>query len=161
HQQRWEAEGQSGSFASEDRRAFYHGLSRALLRRGWLELWALELDGALAAVQYAFRYRDTVYQLQEGNDPLPSSDRVGLILRGEVMKQLIAEGVRVYDFLGGQPGYKARWGAKVTGYQDTHLSRPASLGSVYLSAVQAGSETKEWLRGRLPKSAWSVLHRVS
>src|SRR5262249_33957876 len=55
HQQRWEAEGQSGSFASEDRRAFYHGLSRALLRRGWLELWALELDGALAAVQYAFR----------------------------------------------------------------------------------------------------------
>jgi CelD/BcsL family acetyltransferase involved in cellulose biosynthesis len=161
HQQRWEADGQPGSFGSAERRHFYHDLSRALLRRGWLELWALELNGELAAVQYAFRYRDVVYQLQEGNDPQRSSDRVGFILRGEVMKQLIAEGVRAYDFLGGQPGYKARWGAKVTHYQDIHLARPASLGSVYLSTVQSTTQSKEWLRRRLPKSAWNILHRVN
>jgi CelD/BcsL family acetyltransferase involved in cellulose biosynthesis len=161
HQQRWEADGQPGSFGSEQRRLFYHDLSRALLRRGWLELWALELNAEYAAVQYAFRYRDVVYQLQEGNDPRRSSDRVGFILRGEVMKQLIAEGVRAYDFLGGQPGYKARWGAKVTHYQDIHLARPNSFGSIYLSTLQTAVQGKEWLRKQLPESAWTLLHRLN
>jgi len=161
HQERWEADGQTGSFGSVDRRDFYYDLSRALLSRGWLELWALELDGAIAAAQFAFRYRDAVYQLQEGNDPQRSSDRVGFILRGEVMKQLIAEGVRVYDFLGGQPGYKARWGAKIAHYRDIHLARSASLGSTYLSALRAAGRTKEWLRKNLPQSAWGVLHKVN
>jgi CelD/BcsL family acetyltransferase involved in cellulose biosynthesis len=161
HQQRWEADGQAGSFGSEDRRTFYYDLSRALLSRGWLELWALQLDGVYAAVQYAFRYREVVYQLQEGNDPQKSSDRVGFVLRGEVMKKLIAEGVRVYDFLGGQPGYKARWGAKITHYQDLRLARAGSFGSAYLAAVQSGADAKEWLRRNLPQSAWGLLHRVN
>ena len=161
HQARWQAEGHSGSFGSPERRQFYNDLSRSLLTRGWLELWVLELNGVIASAQYAFRYGSGVFQLQEGNDPAKSSDRVGFLLRGEVMKQLIAEGVKTYDFLGGEPGYKARWGAQPGHYVDLHFARRFSLGGAYLQAVHSSGESKEWLRKNLPKSAWSALHKIN
>jgi CelD/BcsL family acetyltransferase involved in cellulose biosynthesis len=161
HQARWQAEGETGSFASPERRAFYYDLSRSLLSRGWLELWVLEANGEIASVQYAFRCRDAVYQLQEGNNPEKSSDRVGFILRGAVLKQLIAEGVRLYDFLGGEPGYKARWGAKPGHYVDLDFAARFSLGAAYLRTRHKAMHTKEWLRRSLPKSAWDVLHRAN
>src|SRR5207253_10658183 len=120
---------------SEGRRRFCYDLSRLLLGRSSLELWALELSGRIAAVQYAFRYGKTVFQLQEGFGPERSSDRVGFVLRGHVMKQLIEEGVRKYDFLAGEPGYKARWSAQAGHYVNYYFARPFSLGSAYLRAV--------------------------
>ncbi len=68
HQARWQAAGEPGSFESEERRRFYYELSRLLLARGRLEVWVLELNGTIAAVQYAFRHGSTVFQLQEGFD---------------------------------------------------------------------------------------------
>ena len=79
-------------------------------RAGW-NCRLLSLDGHNVAVQFAFGYRNHVFQLQEGFDPQYSSDRIGMLLRGHVIKQLIAERMKCYDFLGGEPGYKSRWGA--------------------------------------------------
>jgi CelD/BcsL family acetyltransferase involved in cellulose biosynthesis len=161
HQARWLAAGEPGSFSSEQRQKFYFDLSRTLLARGWLELWVLELGGTIAAVQYGFRYGSTVFQLQEGFDPAHSSDRVGFILRGHVMKVLIAEGVRKYDFLAGEPGYKARWGAQAGHYINLHFAQPYSLGSTLLRTLSHARQGKEWLRARLPKPAWQVLHKIN
>jgi CelD/BcsL family acetyltransferase involved in cellulose biosynthesis len=161
HQLRWSREAQTGTFNSHERRQFYDQLCRSLLARGWLQFWMLELDGSIAAAQFGFRYRGTVFQLQEGNDPDRSSDRIGFVLRGFVLQQLIAEGVRVYDFLGGQLGYKARWGATERYYSDLKLARPFSLGAAYLRAVHESGRTKEWLRQSLPKSAWKTLHAIN
>jgi CelD/BcsL family acetyltransferase involved in cellulose biosynthesis len=130
------------------------------MARGWLEFWVLELDGVIAAAQFAFRYRDTVFQLQEGNDPNRSSDRVGVVLRGHVLRHLISEGVRTYDFLGGEPGYKARWGAERRYYLDIKLARPFTSGGAYLRAVHETARSKAWLRESLPPSAWKVLYQM-
>jgi CelD/BcsL family acetyltransferase involved in cellulose biosynthesis len=161
HQERWQKAGESGSFGSVARRQFYEQLSHRLLARGWLEMWILELNGAIAAVQYAFRYGSTVYQLQEGYDPEHTSDRAGFILRGEVLKQLIAEGVRIYDFLGGELSYKARWGAQVGHYRDLHFAPPRTFGTTYLRSVVYAGRAKQWLRLRLPRSLWRVLHFIN
>src|ERR1700674_5428087 len=48
HQARWEAAGERGSFGSPERTTFYHELSRTLLAQGRLDLWVIELDGAIA-----------------------------------------------------------------------------------------------------------------
>jgi len=161
HQARWQAAGEPGSFESEERRRFYYELSRLLLARGRLELWVLELNGTIAAVQYAFRHGSTVFQLQEGFDSERSSDRVGFVLRGHVMKQLIEEGVQKYDFLAGEPGYKLRWSAQTGHYVNYHFARRFSLGSAYLRGVHHAKQGKEWLRAQLPKGAWDLLHRVN
>ncbi len=161
HQLRWESAGEPGSFASAARRDFYQRLSRRLLQRGLLELWVMELDGNIAAVQFAFRFGDRVFQLQEGNDPERASDRVGFLLRGEVLKHLIAEGVRVYDFLGGTDPYKTRWGARPGCYRNFHFARSFSKGGAWLLGSHFADRTKEWLRTALPGGAWSFLHRMN
>lgn len=90
HQSRWQRVGQAGTFGSGERRQLYADLSRRLLARNRLQLWAAELNGKIAAVQFAMRFADKVYQLQEGYDSEHSSDRVGFILRGAALKQLIS-----------------------------------------------------------------------
>jgi CelD/BcsL family acetyltransferase involved in cellulose biosynthesis len=158
HQKRWQLRGEKGTFASPGRRQLYSEVARAFLERGWLEFWLLELDGKTVAAQFNFRYRDTVYALQDGFDPGYYVDSVGYLLRGYVLKHLIADGVRRFDFLAGRGYHKARWVTQSTNYLDVHFSKPFSRGSVYLRLLQNTQEAKEWLRGHLPSSVWGVLH---
>ena len=161
HQGRWQAAGEPGSFSSAERREFYAQLSRCLLARGWLELWVLEIDGEIAAVQFGFRYGDRFFQLQEGYDHKRTSDRPGYVLRGEVLKRLISEKVKIYDFLGGEDPYKARWGAWEGRYRQLHFAPTLSAGGACLQFVNSAGKTKEWLRAKLPLPVWNALHRVN
>lgn len=161
HQARWEAAGEPGSFGSVERRSFYHDLSRQLLQRGELDLWAIELDGQVVAAQFGFRYGNQVFQLQEGNDPNHASDRVGFLLRGHVLKELIGQGIQTYDFLGGELGYKARWGARPGHYLNLKFARPLTPGAAYLQAQSYAGRSKAWLRQHLPATAWQMLHKLN
>lgn len=161
HQERWRSAGQTGSFSSLERRDFYQLLSSRLLARGVLELWALELDGKIAAVQFAFRHGERVIQLQEGYDPTRTSDRPGYVLRSQVLKQLIAEGVRIYDFLGGEDSYKRRWAAREGKYRQLHFAPPLSRGGMWLQFINKSGKSKEWMREALPSSVWNFLHKVN
>jgi CelD/BcsL family acetyltransferase involved in cellulose biosynthesis len=161
HQARWTSAGEPGSFGSRDRRDFYYELSCSLLRRRSLDLWVLELNGAIAAVQFGFRYGNRLFQLQEGNDPQHASDRVGFILRGHVIREVIGQGVRAYDFLGGEPGYKVRWGAKSAHYINLRFARPFTLGAVYLQGSLKARAAKDWLRRTLPQPVWRNLHNLN
>lgn len=160
HQKRWQARGQSGSFASAERRRFYHEMSRSFLRNGWLEFWLLDLNGTSVAAQFAFRYRDTVYQLQEGVDPQHYTDRAGVVLRAHVLKTLIAEGVRSYDFLGGVDPHKKSWCAQPRPYMNISFARPRSRGAVYLSLHRHARTARAWLRTHLPSRAVHALRRL-
>jgi CelD/BcsL family acetyltransferase involved in cellulose biosynthesis len=161
HQGRWELRGQSGSFASSQRRQFYGELSCALLKRCRLEFWLLELDGKMVAAQFGFRYGVTAFSLQEGFDLAHSSDSVGYVLRAHVLKQLIADGVRRYDFLAGESEAKTRWGARLGHYLDICFARPWSVGALYLQSVHRAASAKGQLRSRLPGAVWAGLHAVN
>ena len=161
HQLRWEKAGEPGSFASQERREFYRLLSRRLLESGQLEFWILELDGVIRAAQFAFRFRNRVFQLQEGYDPDFFSDRVGFVLRGEVLKQLVSEKITVYDFLGGADAHKARWGAEVGHYVDLHFAPRFKRGGAWLWALNSAEKNKERLRSNLPAGIWNLLHKAN
>jgi CelD/BcsL family acetyltransferase involved in cellulose biosynthesis len=161
HQGRWQSSGELGSFASVERRGFYRDLSAALLSKSWLELWGLKIEEQFCAVQFAFRYADRVYQLQEGYDHTRRSDRVGLVLRSEVLRKLIDEDVNVYDFLGGEDKYKARWGAKTGQYRTLRFALPFTAGSSILWIVRKAADGKVWLREHMPSGAWKQLKHIA
>jgi len=161
HQKRWRSAGEPGSFTSAARRRFYSEMAALLLARGQLEFWLLDLDGKPVAAQFGFCFDRIFFSLQEGYDPLYSRDSVGYVLRAHVICQLIAAGVRRYDFLAGESASKARWDAEVTQYVSLHFARPASKGSLYLRMVNAGAGGKEWLRLHLSENAWQILHRLN
>jgi len=161
HQMRWQSRGEPGTFCNSARRKFYGEMSGALLARGYLEFWLLELDGEPVAAQFAMRYRNTVFQLQEGFDPRHSSDKVGYLLRGYILRQLIASGVRHYDFLGGRAPHKLRWRAEDGNYITVRLARPHSFAAMYASLAHHSDKGKERLRTYLPPRAWKTLHEIN
>ena len=161
HRKRWQIQGQMGSFASTTRCRFYQEMAGLLAGHDELEFWLLDLDGKPAAAQFGFRHRDTVFQLQEGFDPAYFSDSVGYVLRAHVLEQLIARGVRRYDFLAGEAESKARWATEASYYLNQHFARPFSAGAAWLRAIHAKTESKEWLREHLPSDAWQVLHALN
>jgi hypothetical protein len=108
------------------------------------------------AAQFGLRHRDTVFSLQEGFDPDYFSDSVGYVLRSQVLKSLIREGVRKYDFLGGTDESKMRWGAVVKNYVNLEFAPPFTRGSIHLNLKNGGSEAKIWLRQRLPTPIWQM-----
>lgn len=161
HQLRWQADGRAGSFRSPARRRFYCDLASLLLSRNQLQFWLLELDGKAVAAQFGFRFGHTVYSLQEGFDPALAKDSVGYVLRAHVLRTLIAEGVRKYDFLGGVNDSKTRWGAQVGRYVNFQFARPRTAGSFYLRGKWGLTRCKKVLRSRLSPRAWSILHGLN
>ena len=157
HGKHWQQRGLPGTLQSPARRQFYRELARGLMARRRLEFWILELNGRVVAAQFGFRHGTTVFSLQEGFDPEYAADSVGYVLRSHVLKQVISEGVRRYDFLGGTDASKMRWGGALRSYLNLHFARPASRGSVYLTLKSEGAQIKNWLRTRLPAGAWSGL----
>jgi CelD/BcsL family acetyltransferase involved in cellulose biosynthesis len=161
HGKHWQLRGLPGTLHAPERRRFYRELAGLLLACQRLEMWLLEADGKIVATQFGLRYGNTVFSLQEGFDPEYSADSVGYVLRSQVLKNLIAAGIRKYDFLGGADDSKLRWGAEVRNYLNLEFARPWTRGSVHLQLKYKTSETKAWLREYLPAAAWQTLKRLT
>ena len=112
HELRWSAEGRAGSFADARRREFYRTLARGALVRGELCFARLEENGTASATQFGLRLGARYYQVQEGFDPAREDERVGVALRGLAVAELIARGVRAYDFMAGESRHKRDWGGE-------------------------------------------------
>jgi CelD/BcsL family acetyltransferase involved in cellulose biosynthesis len=161
HGDRWQLRGLPGTLHSPARRQFYGELGRFLLARNRLEFWVLELEGKVVAAQFGLRHGTTVFALQGGFDPDYAADSVAYVLRSQALKQLIADGVRRYDFLAGTNDSKMRWGGEVKSYLNLHVARPRSRGSLHLTLKNEGARSKQWLRNHLPKTVWEGLKGVA
>jgi CelD/BcsL family acetyltransferase involved in cellulose biosynthesis len=132
-----------------------------LLERNRLEFWLLVLEDKIVATQFGLRHGNTVFSLQEGFDPEYSSDSVGYVLRSQVLKRLIADGVRKYDFLGGTDESKLRWGANVKNYVNLEFAPTFTRGSIHLRLKYSGAGAKIWLRQRLPTPVWQSVKKLA
>lgn len=112
HTQRWEAVGEPGAFAREERRRFYRAFAHDALAAGLLRFSRLEAEGRVVAYQFGARAGERYYQMQEGFDTSYGEARVATALRALSVEHLIAEGVRHYDFMAGTSRHKADWGGE-------------------------------------------------
>jgi len=157
HAKRWQLRGQKGSFALQQKRAFYAEMGKRLLERGWLDFWLLELDGKTVAAEFGFTYDGMYSFLQAGFDPDYWSYGVGRVLRALIMQELIRRDVRVYDFLGGEDDYKRQWNPERSTYLQILCARPISRGALSILLDEAAVRTKKWLRAHIPNKLWSAL----
>ncbi len=98
---------------SDPRVAEFHAAALPQLARlGLVRLYALSIDGHIAAVYYGFQHRDRAYAYQCGYDPAFAFQSPGALLIAHAMKQAIREGAREFHFLRGNEPYKYEWGAR-------------------------------------------------
>ncbi|HUA75959.1 MAG TPA: GNAT family N-acetyltransferase [Solirubrobacteraceae bacterium] len=90
----------------------YREFAQAAAERGWLRLYFLELDGATIAADYDCAFGGTSYFMKTGFDERHARLSPGLVLRAEVLRSSIEEGLTGYDFLGEPDTYKTRWTAE-------------------------------------------------
>jgi CelD/BcsL family acetyltransferase involved in cellulose biosynthesis len=85
---------------------FFGDLLAAFLPSGRARLYFLTLDGVRVAATILFDYEDAFLLYNSGYDPAYGHLSVGLLLKAFCLRDAIAEGRRVFDFLQGSEPYK-------------------------------------------------------
>jgi peptidoglycan/xylan/chitin deacetylase (PgdA/CDA1 family)/CelD/BcsL family acetyltransferase involved in cellulose biosynthesis len=151
HARRWQAEHKPGVFGDPRKRRFYTALSALLLERGWLRFSWLEFNGQVLACQYGFAYKGVYFQLQEGYEPDSEHWNVGVGLRAWSMRQLLAEGIREYDFMAGTGRHKSDWGSAVKQSKRILLARPGAWNLLFLRGPEWDASLRRAVKSVLPE----------
>ena len=133
HQLRW------GTTKSPflDAAAFHREFAAIALRRGWLRLWILEVDGRPVAASYGFRFGDTESGYQSGRDPSFRESQLGFLLLNRAVREALADGMREYRLLRGGEAYKVRLATGDPGLETIGLGRGAAARGALRMAVAA------------------------
>jgi len=153
HTHRWDERGGSEAFGSPALLLFHDEVSQLALRRGWLRLFVLRLDGKPAAVLYGYRYGRTFYFYQSGFDPSFAKESVGLVAMGLTIRHAIEEGAAEYDLLHGAEPYKFHWMPQVRELTRLELFPPGTRGAVCRRIVAASGRVRRTARHLLGDSA--------
>jgi CelD/BcsL family acetyltransferase involved in cellulose biosynthesis len=107
HEQRWQAAGQRGVFASRLFSQFHDTVMPALLEQHALDLCWLRVRGEPVAVAYNIVWDNKVLFYQGGRTlELPKGVRAGIVLHARSIRTAIESGRSEYDFLPGTSQYK-------------------------------------------------------
>lgn len=157
HRRRWASAGGSEAFASPQYLAFHGAIIRSSFARGWLRLYCLEIDGAMAAMLYCYRFRNLVFLMQGGFDPAWSACKPGTVLLSHAIEHAIDEGNEVFDFLRGEHRYKdhlatgSRETVYVTAFRRSLLCLAFALRPSYVPMRRNSlpARARRWLRRAL------------
>jgi len=137
HGQRWRDERGSTTFQTPALRAFQDEATRRALEEGWLRLYVLRLNDAVAAVMYGFNHSGRFYFYQHGFDEQYKPHSVGLVLMGLTIRAAIEEGAAEFDMLWGVEPYKFLWAHDQRDLRQIHLFPPHIGGQLHHTAVVA------------------------
>ena len=147
HEARW---GDESDVFDAERQAFHRDFAARALKRGWLRLWTMELDGRPAAAWYGFRFAGAEWYYQAGRDPALDSKAVGFVMLSHTIRAAIEEGMTEYKLLRGGDEYKGRFANGDSGLESFAVGSGALGGAAALAAgVAAGPALPAGLRHRL------------
>jgi len=154
HGSRWRGAGGSRAFAG--REAFHREFAEIALRRGWLRLRLVELDGRPVAALYNLRFGTAEYAYQAGRAPGLDRCSVGFLLHARAIRDALAEGATEYRFLRGAEPYKQRFADHDPGVETIAITRGAAARAA-LAGVARMDRYPRWARRRVPASlAWGT-----
>jgi CelD/BcsL family acetyltransferase involved in cellulose biosynthesis len=109
----WKAKSGTAILSQPSTERLYREFAHGAAGRGWMRLYMLELDGEAIAADYGCAYEGRGVFIKTGFNEVHSRLSPGLVLRAEVLRSSIEEGLDHYDFLGEADVYKTRWTPKV------------------------------------------------
>ena len=105
----WKAREGTAILAEPGAEALYRAFAHAAAERGWLRMYLLEVGGRVVAADLGCAIGGEGFLIKTGFDEDWSRMSPGLVLRADVLRASIEEGLRAYDFLGPDDAYKLRW----------------------------------------------------
>jgi CelD/BcsL family acetyltransferase involved in cellulose biosynthesis len=132
HRQRWD--GAASAFLLAE--PFHREFATEALRRGWLRLWFLEIDGKPVAALHGFRFAGAECAYQAGRDPSFQRQPLGFVLLAHAVREALTDGMGEYRLLRGGAPYKERFATRDPGLETYGLPRGAPA-RLMLSAASA------------------------
>lgn len=111
HQRRWERTTTPSQFGSSASRQRLLALAEAWREAGMLDLRALCLDDRAIAVHMGARTPSRYFYYIPAFDPELAKHSPGSLLIWKLIEEASQQGIRWFDFLRGDEGYKREWGA--------------------------------------------------
>lgn len=134
--------------------AFHADFARVALRRGWLRLWFLELEGRPVAVWWGYRYCGIEWFYNSGRDPRAGDEADGHLLMVHSLREAVADGIGEYRYLRGDNPYKARFANVDAGLQAVALTRgPQAAAALIAARAVRGRERAARAPGPLGRGA--------
>jgi CelD/BcsL family acetyltransferase involved in cellulose biosynthesis len=112
HAARWEGRGEPGVLDDDNVRRFHREVAEDFLAAGILRMYALRIDGQIAAVHHGFAAKGRAFYYLGGFDPAFETLNAGTLIVGHAIDEAVREGAREMDFLRGREPYKYAWGAR-------------------------------------------------
>jgi CelD/BcsL family acetyltransferase involved in cellulose biosynthesis len=137
HDDRWTPRGGSTAFQTPSLRAFHHDVTSQMLRAGWLRLFALRLDGEIAAVTYCFNVDQRFYLYQHGFNRRFWQYSVGVVALSLTIRAAIDEAASEFDMLYGDEPYKALWATERRLLERIELFPPHMRGQIHRRTMDA------------------------
>jgi CelD/BcsL family acetyltransferase involved in cellulose biosynthesis len=142
--ERWGEKG--ASFRSDAYIGFHRLLCQRIEPRGWLVLVQMTQNDKTIAAKYDYLYDGKMWGNQGGWSEEFRKMNVGEVLIGKLFEWGIEKGIREYDFLGGDVGYKERWGTAHRVMSDWTAYNATCSGKAW----QCAAFVKSWLIKNLP-----------
>lgn len=147
HQKRWESVGVEGAFSDARFTSLHEEVSMRFLDTGRLRLHALYYDDRVVACEYNFVQDGVIYSYQSGVDPDARKISAGNMLTAGSIRDAIACGERVVDFLRGDEPYKAHWRAEPHPTIELRVVSRRASALVRHSVWFARTRVKNWVKG--------------
>ena len=134
----WKSDAGSAIASQDETRRFYQEIAAWAADRKWLRLGFLRLDSQAFAFDFAIEHDDVHYLLKTGYDPAYSRFAPGKLLRREMIARAFDEGIRSYEFLGGEEPWKLELTSSVR-HRDLLLAfAPTARGRLERAAFEYG-----------------------
>lgn len=165
HEPRWSAQGGSDFTGHEALRAFHRDLVQRLAQAGLLRFDELWVEGACRASIYGIDDGQRYCFYNSGYDPAWKHASPGLVLLGLSIEAALARGVKRYDFLRGDEGYKFDWATTTCETVSVQVARRRLPVAAFLLVQQTQEKLRARLKTLLPEQvaatarAWYRSHK--
>lgn len=153
HEPRWVTQGGSDFTGHEALRAFHRDLVQRLAEAGWLRFDELWIEGACRASIYGIDDGRRYCFYNSGYDPAWKHASPGLVLLGLSIEAALARGVKLYDFLRGDEGYKFDWANTTCETVSLQVARRRWPVTAFLLTQQAQASLRARVKTLLPAHA--------
>jgi CelD/BcsL family acetyltransferase involved in cellulose biosynthesis len=128
----WKTRAGTAIVGDPARERLYRSFALAAAPQGWLRLHLLEVDGQPVAADYGCSFGQVGHLFKTGYDEGFEQYSPGLVLRAEVLRASIEEGLSAFDFLGGPDHYKVRWAPRIRPRTGIRAYRGPAAAAEYL-----------------------------
>ena len=142
NEERRQQKGDRSVFADQRFSQFHLGIMPALADAQQVEIRELRREGTTEAVEYLLKNDDTLFCYQSGLKTTEDKDGLGNLSILSLFHSAIERGYRRIDFLRGDEGYKAHWGATRFACVEYHVASRRLQGT----AVVALHRTVDWVK---------------